>query len=285
LPAFADQVITQTSNVPCFPDDVMQPLQNMFSLAGKTAVITGAGSGIGQAIALLFAKQGAHVEVLDLSADAAAATAKQIVEAGGSACAAACDVGDHLAVKEVITSIITRRSRLDILVNNAGVAHIGTVLTTSETDLDRLYQVNIKGVYNCLHVAVAGMVRQGGGVVLNMCSIASMIGLADRFAYSMTKGAVEVMTYSVAKDFIKAGVRCNCICPARVHTPFVDGYLAKTYPGREEEMFQKLSEAQPIGRMAKPDEIASLALYLCSDEASFVTGCAYPIDGGAVNLR
>jgi NAD(P)-dependent dehydrogenase (short-subunit alcohol dehydrogenase family) len=151
--------------------------------------------------------------------------------------------------------------------------------------MDRLYRINIKGVFNCMNVAVERMVSQGGGVVLNMCSIASLMGLADRFAYSMTKGAVEVMTYSVAKDFIKMGIRCNCICPARVHTPFVDGYLARTYPGQEAEMFEKLSQAQPIGRMAVPDEIASLALYLCSDEASFVTGCAYPIDGGAVNLR
>jgi NAD(P)-dependent dehydrogenase (short-subunit alcohol dehydrogenase family) len=118
-----------------------------------------------------------------------------------------------------------------------------------------------------------------------MCSIAAQMGLADRFAYSMTKGAVLMMTYSIAKDFIKQGIRCNCIAPARVHTPFVDGYLAKTYPGQEAEMFQKLSEAQPIGRMAKPEEIAALALYLCSDEASFVTGSSYPIDGGAVNLR
>ena len=257
----------------------------MFSLSGKNAAITGAGSGIGQAIAILFAKQGAHVEVMDLSLDAATDTAEQITVAGGSAQARACDVGSQASVKTAFDDLIARRGRLDILVNNAGIAHIGTVLTTAEEDLDRLYRVNIKGVFNCLQAGVAQMVAQGGGVVLNMCSIASMMGLADRFAYSMTKGAVEVMTYSVAKDFIKQGVRCNCICPARVHSPFVDGYLAKTYPGREAEMFQKLSEAQPIGRMARPEEIASLALYLCSDEASFVTGCAYPIDGGAVNLR
>lgn len=257
----------------------------MFSLSGKIAAVTGAGSGIGQAIAILFAKQGAHVEVMDLSLEAATATAGQIKAAGGSAQAGACDVGSQASVHAALDDLVARRGRLDILVNNAGVAHIGTVLTTTEEDLDRLYRVNIKGVYNCLHAGVAQMVKQGGGVVLNMCSIASMMGLADRFAYSMTKGAVEVMTYSVAKDFIKQGVRCNCICPARVHTPFVDGYLARTYPGREAEMFQKLSEAQPIGRMARPDEIASLALYLCSDESSFVTGCAYPIDGGAVNLR
>jgi NAD(P)-dependent dehydrogenase (short-subunit alcohol dehydrogenase family) len=170
-------------------------------------------------------------------------------------------------------------------VNNAGIAHIGTLLTTSEEELDRLYRINIKGVFNCAQVAVEQMVKQGRGVVLNMCSIAAEMGLADRFAYSMTKGAVLSMTLSMAKDYIKAGIRSNCICPARVHTPFVDGFLANTYPGREAEMFQKLSEAQPIGRMAKPEEIANLALYLCSDEAGFITGSSYSIDGGAVNLR
>ncbi|MFM2176602.1 MAG: hypothetical protein RL015_700 [Verrucomicrobiota bacterium] len=257
----------------------------MFSLAQKTALITGAGSGIGQAIALLFAKQGAHVEVLDLKLESAQATVDQVIAAGGSAHASACDVGDEAAVKAVFADVSTRCPKLDILVNNAGIAHIGTVLTTTEADMDRLYRINIKGVFHCSQAAIERMVPQGGGVVLNMCSIAAQMGLADRFAYSMTKGAVLMMTYSMAKDFIKQGIRCNCISPARVHTPFVDGYLANTYPGREAEMFQKLSEAQPIGRMAKPDEVAALALYLCSDEAGFITGSSYPIDGGAVNLR
>jgi NAD(P)-dependent dehydrogenase (short-subunit alcohol dehydrogenase family) len=257
----------------------------MFKLTDKIALVTGAGSGIGQAIALVFARQGAHVEVIDLKLEAAQITVDQIIAAGGSAQASACDVGDHLAVKTLFESIVLRRSKIDILVNNAGIAHIGTLLTTSEEELDRLYRINIKGVFNCAQVAVEQMVKQGRGVVLNMCSIAAEMGLADRFAYSMTKGAVLSMTLSMAKDFIKAGIRSNCICPARVHTPFVDGFLANTYPGREAEMFQKLSEAQPIGRMAKPEEIANLALYLCSDEAGFITGSSYSIDGGAVNLR
>ncbi len=257
----------------------------MFSLQNKTALVTGAGSGIGKAIALVFAKQGAHVEVLDLNEAAATQTVEEIKAAGGSGSASACDISNSTAAKAHFDSILQRHKRLDILVNNAGIAHIGTALTTTDDDLDRLYNVNVKGLHNCTQAVLQRMTEQGGGVILNMCSIAAMMGLPDRYAYSMTKGAVLMMTYSIAKDFIGKGVRCNCICPARVHTPFVDGYLAKTYPGREAEMFEKLSAAQPIGRMAKPDEIAALALYLCSDEASFVTGSSYPIDGGAVNLR
>lgn len=260
-------------------------MEPMFSLSNKTAVVTGGGSGIGQAIATVFARQGAAVEVLDLTAEAAQGTVEQILAAGGTAHGSACDVGDGAAVAAAFAEIESRRGRIDILVNNAGVAHIGDLTTTQEADLDRLYRINIKGVFFCAQEAVRRMIAQGGGVVLNLCSIASMMGLSDRFGYSMTKGAVETMTYSIAKDFIGKGIRCNCICPARVHTPFVDGYLAKTYPGREAEMFAKLSAAQPIGRMAAPEEVAGLAVYLCSDEAAFVTGAAYLIDGGAVNLR
>jgi NAD(P)-dependent dehydrogenase (short-subunit alcohol dehydrogenase family) len=194
-------------------------------------------------------------------------------------------VGDYAGVKALFDAVAAKHGKIDILVNNAGIAHIGTALTTTEDDMDRLHRVNIKGVHACAQAALAHMSASKNGVILNMCSIAAQMGLADRFAYSMTKGAVLMMTYSIAKDFIKDGIRCNCIAPARVHTPFVDGYLAKTYPGQEAEMFQKLSEAQPIGRMAKPDEIAALALYLCSDEASFATGTNYTLDGGAVNLR
>ena len=257
----------------------------MFSLANKTVIITGAGSGIGQGIAIIFAKQGAHVEVFDLKQESAQETVDQITAAGGSANATACDVADYAGVKTLFDAVAAKHGKIDILVNNAGIAHIGTALTTKEEDMDRLHNVNIKGVHACAQAALAHMVTRKNGVILNMCSIAAQIGLADRFAYSMTKGAVLMMTYSIAKDFIKDGIRCNCIAPARVHTPFVDGYLAKTYPGQEAEMFQKLSEAQPIGRMAKPEEIAALALYLCSDEASFATGTNYTLDGGAVNLR
>ena len=253
----------------------------MFRLDGKHAVITGAGSGIGRAIARTFAAQGARVSVLERDEAAGAATAALIHEAGGVAGAIACDVSSAASVASAFDRAATA-APIDILVNNAGVSHIGTVTTTSEADLDRLYAVNVKGVYLCSHAAIPRMVDAGGGVILNLASIASLIGLVDRFAYSMTKGAVLTMTRSIAVDYIKQGIRCNCVCPARVHTPFVDGYLRDSYPGREQEMFEQLSQYQPIGRMAEPEEVAALALYLCSDEASFITGQAYPIDGGVL---
>jgi NAD(P)-dependent dehydrogenase (short-subunit alcohol dehydrogenase family) len=180
---------------------------------------------------------------------------------------------------------IGAESHLDILVNNAGISHIGNLQNTSEEDFDRVFSVNVKGMYNCMCAAVPQMMSNGGGIILNMASIAGTSGLADRFAYSMSKGAVVAMTYSVAKDYLAHNIRCNCISPARVHTPFVDGYLSRTYPGREKEMFEKLEKSQPIGRMGKPEEIAALVLYLCSDEASFITGSDIPIDGGFQTLR
>ena len=251
---------------------------------GKVAVVTGGGSGIGQAIALKFAAHGAAVRVLDVSLSDAEATCQQITGAGGKAAAFASDVTDQKQVKDTFATLAAQ-GPLSILVNNAGIAHIGTVENTTEEDFDRVFRVNVKGLYNCTSAAIAPMKVNGGGVILNMASIAGSAGLADRFAYSMSKGAVIAMTYSIARDYLGSKIRCNCISPARVHTPFVDNYLRKTYPGREPEMFQKLSQAQPIGRMAEPGEIASLALFLCSDEASFITGVDYPIDGGFVNLR
>lgn len=259
------------------------PLRDPFRLDGKVAVITGAGSGIGRAIAQRFAQQGAAIRILDLDEKAANATAQAIAASGGDAKVYGCDVSDQARTREAFDQL-ARRERLDILVNNAGVSHIGTVETTSEADFDRLFRVNVKGVYNCTHAAIGHMKSQGG-VILNMASIAGTAALADRFAYSMTKGAVVAMTYSVAKDYLAHKIRCNCISPARVHTPFVDGYLRKNYPGREQEMFQKLSASQPIGRMGEPEEVAALALFLCSDEAAFITGADYPIDGGFFNLR
>jgi 2-keto-3-deoxy-L-fuconate dehydrogenase len=256
----------------------------MFSLEGKITIVTGGGSGIGKAIAKLFATQGAKVHILDFDKKGSEETAKEITSAGYSASAVPCDVSNQQQVKEIIDVIAGKSGAIHILINNAGVAHIGTVETTSEEDFNRLVNVNVKGVYNCLK-AVIPFMKEKGGVILNMSSIASLVGIPDRFAYSMTKGAVAGMTLATARDYISNNIRCNCISPARVHTPFVDGFLAKNYSGKEKEMFEKLSKSQPIGRMAQPEEIAYLALYLCSDEASFITGCDYPIDGGFVKLN
>lgn len=247
----------------------------------RHALVTGGGSGIGQAIALRLAAEGASVSILELRPEAGEETARLIREAGGNATVIAADVSDT----ESVRAAFSRLGHLDILINNAGIAHVGNVLTTTAADLDRLYAVNVRGVYHCLHFGVEKMTATGGGVILNMASIASKVGIADRFAYSMTKGAVLTMTLSVARDFVEKKIRCNCICPARVHTPFVDGFLAKTYPGKEAEMFAKLAAGQPIGRMGEPAEVASLAAFLCSDEAAFITGSAYDLDGGFTLLR
>ena len=254
----------------------------MFDLDGKIAAVTGAGSEIGAAIAALFARRGARIVVLDVNESAAAATAAAIRDAGGDAAVLRCDVSEAGDVARAFADIRSRFERLDILVNNAGISHVGTIEETTPADLDRLYAVNVRGVFLCSRAAVEIMLGHGGGVIVNMASIASLVGVADRFAYSMTKGPVLTMTMSVALDYVKRGIRCNCICPARVQTPFVDGYLRRYYPGREEEMRRALEAYQPIGRMCTPEEVASLALYLCSDEAAFVTGQAYPIDGGVL---
>jgi NAD(P)-dependent dehydrogenase (short-subunit alcohol dehydrogenase family) len=256
----------------------------IFSLASKIAVVTGGGKGIGQAISSLFSKQGARVFVLDLDQEAGETTVAAIRTRNGNAEWKSCDVSSQKSVDDVMGAIAVKTKTIDILVNNAGIAHIGNAENTSEEDFDRIFSVNVKGVYNCARAAIPFM-KQKGGVILNMASIASVTGLADRFAYTMSKGAVYSMTMSIAKDFMKEKIRCNAIAPARVHTPFLDGFLKKNYPGREEEMFATLSKAQPIGRMGKAEEIAALALYLCSDEASFVTGNLYPIDGGYLNVH
>jgi NAD(P)-dependent dehydrogenase (short-subunit alcohol dehydrogenase family) len=253
----------------------------LFDLSQKVAAVTGAGSGIGAAIAVLFARQGARVVALDLN-ESAEATAATIAAAGGAATARRCNVAEPKDVAATFGGIAAEFGRLDILVNNAGIAHVGTIEQTTPDDLDRLYAVNVRGVFLCAQAAVGIMVPQGHGVILNMASIASLVGVPERFAYAMTKGAVHTMTMSIAVDYVKRGIRCNCICPARIQTPFVDGYLRKHYPDREDEMRRVLDAYQPIGRMGTPEEVAALALYLCSDEAAFVTGLAYPIDGGVL---
>lgn len=253
----------------------------MFSLQNKKAVITGGGSGIGRAIATLFAKQGAEVHIIDLTIESAQEAVDTIKQLGGKVFSHACNVANQKEVVDAFEKI----GNINILINNAGIAHVGKVDTTPEGDFDRVMQVNVKGVYNCLFAAIPQFRLSNGGVIVNMASVASWVGIQDRFAYSTAKGAVMAMTLSVARDYIDEGIRCNSISPARVHTPFVDGFINKNYPGNEAEIFEKLSKSQPIGRMGKPDEVATLALYLCSDEAGFITGSDYPIDGGFIKLN
>ena len=250
----------------------------------KVALVTGGASGIGKSICLRLAQKNIKVLVVDLNLEAAQATVEEIINAGGIAQAYALDVSNNKDVLALFKNINNEHT-IDILVNNAGIAHIGNIEQTSEADLDRLYNINVKGVYNCIYGAIEAMKAQKSGVIINMASVASSVGIADRFAYSMTKGAVLTMTYSVAKDYLADGIRCNCISPGRVHTPFVDNFLEKNYADNKAEMFEKLSNSQPIGRMGTPDEIAGLVDYLCSDDAAFITGSNFPIDGGFVTLN
>ena len=253
----------------------------MFRLDEKNTVITGGGSGIGRAISELFARQGSHVHILEVDTDSAKNTVAQIESEGGKVTAHICNVTDQKEIIALFNSI----DAIDILINNAGIAHVGKADNTAEEDFDRVINVNVKGVYNCIYAAIPLFKKSGAGIILNMGSVAAQVGLTDRFAYSTAKGAVMAMTMAVARDYLHDNIRCNSISPARVHTPFVDGFIKKNYAGKEEEMFEKLSKSQPIGRMGKPIEIAYLALYLCSDEASFITGCDYPIDGGFIKLN
>ena len=244
-------------------------------------VVVGASSGLGRCIGIGLAQRGARTVLMARRLERLEDAAK---EAGPDTIAVACDVTDASSVERAFAEA-AESGPIDLLVNSAGIAHIGTLLTTTPEDLDRLYRVNILGTFLCMQAGVRQMQQNGGGAIVNLASIAATAGLPDRFAYSMTKGAVRSMTPSVARDYLADKIRCNCISPARVHTPFVDGFVARTYPGREEEMMEKLARSQPIGRMARPEEIGWLALYLCSDAASFITGTDYPIDGGYFNLR
>lgn len=253
----------------------------MLDFKNKNVVITGGGSGIGRAASLAFGKRGALVHILEWNEEQAEKVVKEIEAGGGQAKAHQCDVSDQVRVSAVFTAIGT----VDILINNAGVSNIGKADTTSEKDFDRVFSINVKGTYNCLHAAIPLMKAKKSGVILNMCSVAATSGIADRFAYSMSKGAVFAMTLSVAKDYLADGIRCNSVSPARVHTPFVDDFLQKNYPGKEKEVYDALAKTQPIGRMGTPEEVAHLVVYLCSDQASFITGCDYPIDGGFLKLN
>lgn len=250
-------------------------------MKGKYIIVTGGASGIGLAITKRFAQAGGNVFVLDVNPETGLKEVNQLTTSGLKVSFIQCDVSDQAAVQKALSAI----DHPDVLVNNAGVSHIGNLEHTSATDIDRLYQINIKGIYNCTRAVIGEMVKQGGGVILNIASVAAVVGIPDRFAYSMTKGAVVGMTLSIARDYVEKKIRCNAISPARVHTPFVDGFLAKNYPGRESEMFARLAATQPVGRMGTPDEVASMALYICSDEGSFLTGCNFPVDGGFIGLK
>lgn len=250
-------------------------------MKGKTVLVTGGASGIGLAITKRFAKAGARVVFWDNNAQTGNRVQNELKLLDYDTVFDTCDVSKQLEVRSAISRI---DSSVDILVNNAGISHVGNLENTTEDDFDRLYEVNIKGVYNCAQAVIQSM-KNRGGVILNMASIVSEVGIPDRFAYSMTKGAVLTMTLSIACDYVDHNIRCNCISPARIHTPFVDNFIGKNYPGQEKEMFDKLAKTQPIGRMGTPDEVASMAYFLCSDEASFITGCNFPVDGGFIKLK
>ena len=255
----------------------------MFNYQHKTVIVTGGASGIGKSIAKAMLAAGATVHIVDLNDETIQAALVDLRAVQSTAHGHTCDVANAHQVQDVFNKIAGSKP-VDVLVNSAGVSHIGNLESTSEEEFTRLFNVNVKGVFNCMRAGVSAM-KEKGGVILNLASIAASVGISDRFAYSMTKGAVLSMTLSVARDYLRHAIRCNCISPARIHTPFVDNFLAKNYPGREKEMFAQLSASQPIGRMGTPDEVAALALYLCSDEASFITGCDYPLDGGFTRLK
>lgn len=253
----------------------------IFSLENKIVIITGGSSGIGRAISILFAQQGAEVHIFDLQSPLSIDTIAEVQQFNKNSKFHPVDITNEQLVLDEINTLKV----IDILINNAGIAQIGNVENTNAEDFQKIFDVNVKGAFNCIKAVIPTMVKKKCGVILNMASVASSVGIPDRFGYSMTKGAIKSMTQSIAKDYISKGIRCNCISPARVHTPFVDGFIQKNYPNNQKEMFDKLSASQPIGRMAKPIEIAHLALYLCSDEASFATGCDYPLDGGFLHLN
>lgn len=258
-------------------------MKTKFSLLGKHAVVTGAGSGIGLAIAENFASAGARVVILDVDKAAGASAVEKIERMEGEAQYIHCDITNQQGVIATFEEIRTK-GPIDILVNNAGVAHVGNAESTDWDAFNTVMQVNVYGMYNCLYAVLPTMKADGGGVILNVASTLSSVAIPNRFAYGTSKGAVLTMTYSVALDYIDHNIRCNCISPGRVHTPFVDGFIAKNYPGKEQEMFEKLSKDHPIGRMAKPSEMADLVRFLCSDEASFITGSNHTIDGGFTKL-
>jgi NAD(P)-dependent dehydrogenase (short-subunit alcohol dehydrogenase family) len=251
-------------------------------MKNKTILITGGASGIGLAMVRKFAAEGSNVFFIDLNPTEGIKIQEQEIANKNQVKFLEGNIAKFPEIEAIIHSI---PGKIDVLINNAGISHIGKLETTSEEDFDKLYEVNIKGAFNCIKAALPKLKENGGGSILNMASVAASIGIPDRFAYSMTKGAIVAMTLSIARDYVQEGIRCNCISPGRVHTPFVDGFLAKNYPGQEAEMFAKLAATQPLGRMARPEEIADLAYFVSSDAGTFFTGTDIPIDGGFLGLK
>ena len=249
----------------------------MFSLEGKTAFVTGAGSGIGLAIANAYVKQGAQVVVADRDEDAGIAAARQI---GDGAIFRLMDVCDYHSIVAAYDWTLQEMGRLDILVNNAGLGFVGNIQETPEADFLKLHQVNVFGVYVCCQHAIPIMLDQGAGNIINVASVLGLVGVERRFAYCSTKGAIVAQTRQLAIDYADKGIRVNAIAPGTVETPFVESYLQRFHAGEIEETRQKLNARHPIGRIGQPEDIAALAVYLASDESSFMTGSILPIDGG-----
>ena len=251
-------------------------------MKNKTILITGGASGIGLALVEKFTTEGSNVYFIDSNGLLGRQVEKEFQEKGKSVTFLEVDIREESQVQRAIQSI---PSKLDVLINNAGISHIGNLASTTLADFERLFAVNVSGMFLCSQAALPKLIEDGGGSILNMCSVAATIGIPDRFAYSMTKGATLSMTLSIARDYVNQGIRCNCISPGRVHTPFVDGFLAKNYPGKEQEMFEKLAATQPIGRMGTPTEIAELAYFISSDAGKFITGSNFTIDGGFTGIK
>ncbi|NVJ85253.1 MAG: SDR family oxidoreductase [Algoriphagus sp.] len=251
-------------------------------MKNKSILITGGASGIGLAMVRKFAREGSQVYFIDSNIPAGEQVMHEEQEKGHNVNFWQADVTDFESVNHHVQR---HPGKFHVLINNAGISHIGKVENTSEEDFDRLFQVNVKGMFICTKAVLPKLIQDGGGSILNMCSVAATMGLPDRFAYSMTKGAALSMTFSIARDYVDKGIRCNCLSPGRVHTPFVDDFLAKNYPGQEKDMFEKLAATQPIGRMASPEEIAELAYFISSDASGFITGANYNIDGGFLHLK
>lgn len=242
-------------------------------------LVTGGGSGIGAAICRAYAEQGARVVVAELNEANGQHVAGEIGEAG---LFWRTDVREADSVASAVAAAAERFGRLDILVNCAGIGLVGSVMETEQSDWDRLFAVNVTGVFHGCRAGVDQMLRQEpkGGVIVNIASVAGLIGVARRFAYCGTKGAVIAMTKQLAVDYVKEGIRCNAICPGTVFSPFVEGYVERFHSDTREQTIQELHARQPMGRMGRPDEIADLAVYLASDESGFMTGSAVVIDGG-----